>query len=656
MKNREKRAFSVWVLGIIALISMMGFMVVGCGDGNIGDTEDIDVPGGPDEGNPSKDGPGEGDGPHVSHFNFSEENGVITITGYYGSERNVTIPAQINGKPVTGIGDGAFSAYDILTSITIPDSVTSIGKDAFSNCDSLASITIPDSVTSIGVYAFSDCTNLTRVTMGKSVTSIGEHTFSGCTSLASITIPDSVTSIGDYAFGACASLASITIPDSVTSIGNHTFSHCTNLTSVTIPDSVTSIGWEAFTSCTNLTSVTIGKSVTSIGDHTFSYCTNLVSIVIPDSVTSFGRDVFANCASLASVTIGKSVTSIDTNTFTGCTGLSEINVDTANTAYSSGEGVLYTKDKTILLKCPSGKTGTLIIPNSVTRFWIYAFSGCAGLTSVTIPDDLIINRAIITDSDSNGDTFVNIAHDTFYGCTGLTEINVYDTNTRYSSINGVLYDNSRAVYENDLGIFLMKYPAGKTESSFTIPNNTTIIGDRAFSGCTGLTSVTIPNSVTSISEYAFSGCTGLTSVTIPESVTFVQIYAFDGCTNLTNVWIKGTETSLQDNVFVGHFPNGMSGVHYTTAPVNDNSIWKNRYATLLGTYYDGPSVSASSITFSNGGGAAYTWAASQRYSGTWTLRDYESVIYSDPERTMIFYFSADGDDNTIYYNSKKWTK
>ena len=85
----------------------------------------------------------------------------------------------------------------------------------------------------------------------------------------------------------------------------------------------------------------------------------------------------------------------------------------------------------------------------------------------------------------------------------------------------------------------------------TIPNSVTSIGDRAFEGCSGLTSVTIPNSVTSIGRYAFYNCSGLTSVTIPNSVTSIGDYAFTDCSGLTSVTIGNSVTSIGYDAFRG---------------------------------------------------------------------------------------------------------
>src|SRR5260370_28303277 len=88
-----------------------------------------------------------------AQFNYTTNNGAITITGYTGPGGGVTIPDTINGYPVTSIGDSAFYRNYTVTSVTIPNSVTNIGVDAFDYCTNLTSVTIPNSVTSIGYSA-----------------------------------------------------------------------------------------------------------------------------------------------------------------------------------------------------------------------------------------------------------------------------------------------------------------------------------------------------------------------------------------------------------------------------------------------------------------------------------------------------------------------
>ena len=134
------------------------------------------------------------------------DDGTIEITKYNGSADHLAIPATLDGKTVTAIGDYAFARCYSLTSVSIPDSVTAIGDGAFYSCSSLTSVSIPDSVTAIGDSAFGCCSSLTSVSIPDSVTAIESWAFYACSSLTSVSIPNSVTAIGDYAFSDCPNL------------------------------------------------------------------------------------------------------------------------------------------------------------------------------------------------------------------------------------------------------------------------------------------------------------------------------------------------------------------------------------------------------------------------------------------------------------------
>ena len=114
-------------------------------------------------------------------------------------------------------------------------------------------------------------------------------------------------------------------------------------------------------------------------------------------------------------------------------------------------------------------------------------------------------------------------------------------------------------------------------TSVTIPNSVTSIGDYVFENCTGLTSVTIGNSVPSIGNWAFSGCSGLTSVTIPNSVISIGSWAFSGCSGLTSVTIPNSVISIGDYVF-----DGCTGLTSITIPNSVTSIGSNAFYNCSG--------------------------------------------------------------------------
>lgn len=215
----------------------------------------------------------------------------------------------------------------------------------------------------------------------------------------------------------------------VVSIGEQAFNECILLTSIIIPESVTTIGEYAFYNCYNLTSINFPSAITSIGNKAFSYCKALTDFVIPDSVINIGEMAFCGCAELTTITIPKSVSDIGYCAFAGCQNLTQINVDEGNTQYASDNGVLFNKNLTSLITCPGGITGRYKIPDTVQNIEYEAFSICKGLSSITIPADII-----------------SIPKYAFYYCSGLTEI-IYPVIVPLSCFDNIFEDSiySKAV-------------------------------------------------------------------------------------------------------------------------------------------------------------------------------------------------------------------
>ncbi len=347
------------------------------------------------------------------------------------------------------------------------------------------------------------------------------------TQIISVVFETGVTSIGRYAFYECHNLTSITISESVTSIGGTAFEKCASLTSFTVNSNNKNFSSDEYGVLFNKTKTTLIKypnskksnsyiipdSVTSIGEYAFENCSNLTSITIPNRVKTIGKSAFYGCKKLTSVTIPDGVTSINNSTFRYCSSLQSVK-----------------------------------IPDSVKQIYDMAFAYCYNLTSITIPDS-VTSIASGTFMDCRSlkclrihDSINSIGYQALSGCESLTSITVDPNNQYYSNDEyGVLFDKNKTT--------LMKYPAGNTRTSYTVPNNVTSIVSEAFSHSTSLTSVTIPDTVTTIGRYAFEYCTSLTNITIPDSVTSIDEYTFRSCCELASIIISNGVTSIGDYAF-----------------------------------------------------------------------------------------------------------
>lgn len=252
-------------------------------------------------------------------FRYAEKNGQITITGWLGTGGAAEIPSEINGKPVTRIGNRAFGGSVNLVSVTVPDSVAEIGEGVFEGCTGLTSAVLSDHLTEIPKAAFYGCTSLKSFSFPENVERIGENAFYECASLPSVPFPESVTEIGEYAFFGCEGIESLTVPAGVKKVGASAFFDCLGLTSLTISSGVEEIGNSSFKNCVALTSVTTPDSLKSIGEYSFRNCTALTAVTLAQGVSSIGRYAFYNCQSLTSAVIPSSVTAIGKNAFGKCT-------------------------------------------------------------------------------------------------------------------------------------------------------------------------------------------------------------------------------------------------------------------------------------------------------------------------------------------------
>ncbi len=428
----------------------------------------------------------------------------------------------------------AFTSCDSLYNISIPASVELIGSeygsDVFRECFDLFRIDVAEKNPNYasdehGVLYSKDMTTLIEMPSGfrgaynvpSNVKSILPEAFGSCIYLTDITLPQGITVIDAEVFAVCAKLKSIVIPEGVTTIGDSAFKDCFSLSDIKLPDSLTVISDDAFNGCESFSEFFIPKNVESIGSSAFRWCYHLSAFnvdennanyknddcgallskdgsrlivvpcgtndeyTVPESVKTIEPGAFSDCTVLKRIVIHPGVTDIGSSftkdTFINCWELTNINVHKDNLKYSSDEnGVLYNKDKSVLLFVPGGYEGTFTIPASVKKIYRGAFAECLNLTE------------IISESE-------NFCTDKY----------------------GVLYDADKTT--------LIKAPI-TLSGSYVIPEGVTSCAKGAFLYCTSLESVVLPDGIEKVGFCAFDGCIELSSIVFLGNPPIIDEDAF----------------------------------------------------------------------------------------------------------------------------------
>ncbi len=536
--------------------------------------------------------PGSGDhGPFYDNPNVDRFNELQYFTG------------------LTEIGDHAFKGCANLNAITLPPTITSIGNYAFGYsvdnlgypvpCSSLQSIVIPPSVTSIGYYAFSR-SGLTEVILPPSVTSIGTLAFGDCDNLEYVYLPASVTSIEGNAFtgtsiwtievdqenpvydsrGGCNAIIQTDINKLIT-----------GCKSTVIPDDVVSIGVSAFENATGLTTINLPSSVESIGEYAFANCSGLTTIYAerPLPPTIYGNTFLNMVHSNVTVNVLCGALS-DYKNAEIWSGLSFNYVDPCNIVFADAnvkaicvtnwdtnrDGELsYTEAAAVTNIGTVFRDNTSIISFNELQYFTglvglttYAFEGCSQLTSIILPNSIIIT--------TNG---------TFSGCSSLTSVTLSSSLQRIA--NSMFQDCSALTH-------------------IDIPATVTTIGQDAFKGCSSLTSIVIPASTTTIYNTAFNNCHSLQSIVvepentvydsrnacnaiiktetnelvigcdnteIPDDVVTIGANAFYGRSQMTTIVLPASVTSIGSTAFMGCGGVMEMHVNATTPPSLGNGVF-----------------------------------------------------------------------------------
>ena len=308
-----------------------------------------------------------------------------------------------------------------------------------------------------------------------------------------------------------------------------------NTADYTVEDGTFFVRSYAFADSETLKNITMPESVKRVGDYSvFANCI-IENAAIPIRLLEQLNDEQRKQLVTLSL-FGDGVTEIGGSAFNGCSSLTSVTIG-----------------------------------NGVTSIGSYAFNGCSGLMSVTI-----------------GNGVTSIGESAFSSCSSLTSVHISDI-AKWCAISFGYFGANPLTAAHNL------YVNGVLIKDLVIPDGVTSIGDYAFNGCSGLTSITIPDSVTSIGSSAFNGCSSLTSVTIGNGVTSIGSSAFFGCSGLTSIVIPNSVTSIGGYAFYN-----CSGLTSITISDSVTSITISDSVTSIGNYAFYGCSSLTSVVIPNG--------------------------------------------------------
>ncbi|MDR0813256.1 MAG: leucine-rich repeat domain-containing protein [Oscillospiraceae bacterium] len=477
--------------------------------------------------------------------------------------RSVVLPA---GLPI--VQAMSFYACPLLSDITFPEAVSAIGWRAFDDCVSLTYVTIPDSVTELGGAAFAH-TSLESVVIPQNVTVLKAGVFSYCTQLKSVTILASPKEIPESAFEGCGLLPEIALPKSVETIGDRAFYKCVSLQKAEFPGTY-NFGERAFAECAALTDVAFNKDgKLFVGTEAFLNCRSINRVSLSENTWFISAMAFSG-SGLEEITVAagnsryvskngvllsySEVYALELSEFD--TGTAEENPDSAPDALAASvpqDSVAAAPEDgrtpDVLVAFPSAYTHgaeytvpfgikaiasgafyganitNVVIPDGVEKIGKKNFYDCNSLTSVILPQSLFVlneyslsNCAVLTAVTLPARLPV-LADGVLTDCPSLTSISAEPGGVFYSA-DGILYSADK--------IQLIRYPQGKTDAEFAIPDGTREIAPYAFYKNSYLERATVPASVWDVGRFNFSYCGRLLSADVGATVLYIDTMCFAG--------------------------------------------------------------------------------------------------------------------------------
>ena len=539
----------------------------------------------------SKAADGSAPAPGDNHFD------ALSTVEFYGAS---------GSKPqLTAIGNYAFAGSKSLANITLPDSLETIGKGAFSECIGISAVRLSKNVQTVSDDAFAKCSKIDSVDITNG--NIGRRAFSGCTGLQTVNLSGN-TNLGSNAFDGCTNLKTVIFPSTVNlqdytpstqkyTPATYVFNKCTSLVGlgtesdctnniVKLPANITEIPNYTFQNCEGIKTIRFNNTLTKIGDSAFNGCKSLTSV--PALKYEVGTNAFYNCKALKTITVTGGT--LGMSSFSGCdllqtvklsgcslgnnvfanSGLvkvefnSDVTFGIGNNNANPGKSVFSNcKSLTTLGTTDSIVNGKIALPDTVTDIPDQTFSGCEAITNVIFSDSIAtIGTSAFDRCTSLKSVKIpsgQFGKNVFSGCSALTSVQLGDGVTlgtgAFMNCTALTTLGSITGGVLPVGIDLREigsvpgdaFSTCKSITKVTFPQDTCVVGERAFMNCTGIVKISLP-AVGTLYAQAFNGCTGLKTAEL-HTVAMQGNMTFAGCKALETVQINSDSGLYGDSLF-----------------------------------------------------------------------------------------------------------
>ena len=262
----------------ILLIAAVLFLLAGCGSKNKEELGEVELKGVPEEKVTSSI--------TVGGFTIDIYVTYASVTGYTGTDTNISIPESAAGVRIKTISENAFKGNDKIKKVTLPSTMLIIDRYAFENCSALETVILNDGLETIADYAFRNSA-VAVCDLTDSIGSLGKYSFYGCKKLSgTVHIPANLYRGMKYTFYGCEKLTDIEFSPRFSEIGENMFYNCTGLTKITIPETVKKICNYAFSGCTGLTEIEIPAETETVSEGVFFGCSNL-TVYTPEGSAAY---------------------------------------------------------------------------------------------------------------------------------------------------------------------------------------------------------------------------------------------------------------------------------------------------------------------------------------------------------------------------------